>query len=198
MLDDNNEDLSFKHWFRKTVRHINISLTQAPLCQSWSNFNNVLTILGFIPDGTSIVALVERQKQRGVGYMKYRYNEPDPSLRVTKVVFVQSCKEAIPKNLVDCLKEILEIMDPRTLQRKCTFQTHITIILCYLRCCKSKTYRYRIAVIAHRILKPIYLLKICFEIVFIVNNVFRLFAQLWRPDYKWTGFNGIIIRIYLT
>lgn len=80
-----------------------------------------LLIGGFIPLKTNIEALEEKQKQFGVGCLKSRvFKTAKPERRVSKVVFVQSCQGAIPKNLIQCLLDVLKVVNPTTLRRKYT------------------------------------------------------------------------------
>ncbi|XP_060553863.1 uncharacterized protein LOC132714942 [Ruditapes philippinarum] len=86
-----------------------------------------LLIGGFIPKDTNIEALQIKQDEFGVGCLKKLFPKPDPANRVTKIVFIQSCGNAIPKNLIKCLNEVLSITDPATLKRKYTAEVFLLI-----------------------------------------------------------------------
>lgn len=42
-------------------------------------------------------------------------------MKITKVVFIQGCRDEIPQNLIGCLKKALNVTDPKTLTRKCKY-----------------------------------------------------------------------------
>lgn len=77
-----------------------------------------LVVGGFIPEGTCIMEMEKLQKKKGVGSLKIVFNTPDPDQVVTKLVFVQSCTDPIPENLIACLKKVLTTTDPATMARK--------------------------------------------------------------------------------
>ncbi|XP_060567620.1 uncharacterized protein LOC132726325 isoform X2 [Ruditapes philippinarum] len=77
-----------------------------------------LLVGSFIPKGTNIAALQSKQEQFGVGFLKRVFQKSNPAARVTKVAFIQSGRDAIPRNLIKCLNEVLSITDPATLKRK--------------------------------------------------------------------------------
>ncbi|XP_053372602.1 uncharacterized protein LOC123561127 isoform X2 [Mercenaria mercenaria] len=86
-----------------------------------------LLIGGFIPPNTHIEALQSKQKEFGVGCLKRIYPKANPAWTVTKVVFMQSCRVAVPKNLIECLTGVLKITDPSTLKRKYTAEVFLLI-----------------------------------------------------------------------
>ncbi|XP_060592358.1 uncharacterized protein LOC132747071 [Ruditapes philippinarum] len=82
---------------------------------------------GFIPKGTNIEALQSKQKEFGVGCLSKLYPKSNPADTVTKVVFIQSCRTAIPRNLINCLNQVLKITDPTYLKRKYTAELFLLI-----------------------------------------------------------------------
>lgn len=87
-----------------------------------------LLIGGYVPPGTSIEALEKLQKEYGVGSLKdVVYTECNPSWKVTKVVFVQSCRDAVPENLVECLHTVLKKTDPETAKPLYTGDVYVVI-----------------------------------------------------------------------
>ncbi|XP_053372581.1 uncharacterized protein LOC128546265 [Mercenaria mercenaria] len=79
-----------------------------------------LLIGGFIPPDTNIGSLEKQQKENGVGCLSKLFPTANPAWMVTKVVFMQSCRDQIPKNLIECLTGILKITDYYTCKRKYT------------------------------------------------------------------------------
>ncbi|XP_053372584.1 uncharacterized protein LOC123561133 [Mercenaria mercenaria] len=87
-----------------------------------------LLIGGYIPPGTSIEALENLQKEYRVGALKdIIYTQPQEDWKVTKVVFVQSCRDAVPQNLVECLHTVLKTTDPKTAQPLYTGDVFVVI-----------------------------------------------------------------------
>ncbi|KAH3800916.1 uncharacterized protein LOC127837871 [Dreissena polymorpha] len=69
---------------------------------------------GFIPPGTSVEFLRDQQKEGKVGCLKRLYPLCNEEWKVTKVVFVASCKQALPTQMVECLNEVLRAYDKKT------------------------------------------------------------------------------------
>ena len=77
------------------------------------------TLSGFIPPGTSVEFLRDQQKEGKVGCLKRLYPLCNEEWKVTKVVFVASCKQALPTQMVECLNEVLRAYDKKTGFPKC-------------------------------------------------------------------------------
>lgn len=75
-----------------------------------------LVIGGYIPNGTSIEALENIQKNNYTGALKDIYNVADLENRVSKIIYVQSCTDTVPKNLITCLQKVLKLTDPKSQQ----------------------------------------------------------------------------------
>lgn len=87
-----------------------------------------LQIGGFIPPGTSIEALEDLQKKFNVGVLKKElYTESKQEWKATKIVFVQSGRETVPQNLIECLYTVLKTTDPRTAQPLYTGDVFVVI-----------------------------------------------------------------------
>lgn len=87
-----------------------------------------LFIGGFISPGTSIDALEALQREHNVGCLRdVFYTESKPEWKVTKVVFVQSCRDTVPVGLIQCLDKILRKTDPKTAQPKYTGDVFVVI-----------------------------------------------------------------------
>ncbi|XP_052253598.1 uncharacterized protein LOC127859974 isoform X2 [Dreissena polymorpha] len=69
---------------------------------------------GFIPPETSITHLQKLQSDNYVGYLKDKYNNCRKEWKVTKVVFVATCSQMLPTDLVDVLQRTLKTFDPET------------------------------------------------------------------------------------
>ncbi|XP_052224243.1 uncharacterized protein LOC127839890 [Dreissena polymorpha] len=69
---------------------------------------------GFIPPGTPVTFLQDQQAEQGVGCLKRFYTSPRDEWKVTKVVFVASCTQALPANLIECVNDVLKPFDRRT------------------------------------------------------------------------------------
>ena len=87
-------------------------------------------LLGHVPPGTSIEAMSAQQEEHGVGSLiKTIYKTSRREWRMTKVVFVHSCRQdKVPDKLIDCLLRILRKTDPRTAQPKCIVFNVITCV----------------------------------------------------------------------
>ncbi|XP_045208350.2 uncharacterized protein LOC123560161 [Mercenaria mercenaria] len=77
-----------------------------------------LLIGGYIRPGTSISGLEIMQTEYGEGGLTTAFDVSNPEWKVTKIVFVQGCIDAIPINLIACLRQTLEIVDKDTFTRK--------------------------------------------------------------------------------
>ncbi|XP_053391670.1 uncharacterized protein LOC123561146 [Mercenaria mercenaria] len=93
------------------------------------NLREIIELLigGYIRPGTSIDALEKKQEERGIGGLKEVF-KPHPAWKVSKIIFMQGCIDDIPKNLIQCLREVLKIFNPATLTRKCNYLTNIANI----------------------------------------------------------------------
>ncbi|XP_053372568.1 uncharacterized protein LOC123561138 [Mercenaria mercenaria] len=87
---------------------------------------------GYIPPGTQIPYLQEIQTKNGEGSLKILYKEPKPEWKVTKIVFVQGCVDAIPRNLIECLKKTLGIVDEDTFISKYQADIFVLVTKCDL------------------------------------------------------------------
>ncbi|XP_053372582.1 uncharacterized protein LOC123560159 [Mercenaria mercenaria] len=85
-----------------------------------------LLIGGYIRPGTSIDALEKKQEECGIGRLKEVF-KPDPAWKVSKIVFMQGCIDDIPKNLIQCLREVLKISNSATLTRK--YQCEVFVLI---------------------------------------------------------------------
>ncbi|XP_053372591.1 uncharacterized protein LOC123560125 [Mercenaria mercenaria] len=87
-----------------------------------------LLIGGYIPPGTSIEAVEALQEKYGVGALKEAiYTKLQDDWKVTKVVYVQSGREGVAENLVNCLQTVLRKTDPRTAQPLYTGEIFVVI-----------------------------------------------------------------------
>ncbi|XP_053372566.1 uncharacterized protein LOC123561140 isoform X4 [Mercenaria mercenaria] len=86
-----------------------------------------LLVGGFIPPKTHIEALQSKQKEFGVGCLKRLYPNANPAWAVTKVVFLQSCTDSIPKNLIESLMKVLKTIDQARLKRKYSAEVFLLI-----------------------------------------------------------------------
>lgn len=77
-----------------------------------------LLIGGYIPPSTSLEEVDKLQKRHGAGKLKIVFKQPNNAWKVSKIVFVQSCRQNVPKKLIQCLKNIFKLTDRITLQRK--------------------------------------------------------------------------------
>lgn len=69
----------------------------------------------------SIKAIDDMQRDYGIGNLKKILNQ-NQSWKISKIVFMHDGTDiGIPKNLIQCIKEILKTYDPITLVRKCKF-----------------------------------------------------------------------------
>ncbi|WAR30849.1 hypothetical protein MAR_033391, partial [Mya arenaria] len=77
-------------------------------------FKEILRVYfgGFVPSGTSIQFVENLQKEHGIGTLQYLLESSDEN-KVTKVVFVASCKQSFPEKLVECLHSVLQEYDDR-------------------------------------------------------------------------------------
>ncbi|XP_052789234.1 uncharacterized protein LOC128223843 isoform X2 [Mya arenaria] len=78
-------------------------------------FKEILRVYfgGFVPSGTSIQFVENLQKEHGIGTLQYLLESSDEN-KVTKVVFVASCKQSFPEKLVECLHSVLQEYDDRS------------------------------------------------------------------------------------
>ncbi|XP_052220719.1 uncharacterized protein LOC127837564 isoform X2 [Dreissena polymorpha] len=81
-----------------------------------AEFREILEMVfgGFIPPGTSVAFLQDQQAEQGVGCLKRLYTSPREEWKVTKVVFVACCTQALPTQLVECLNDVLKTYDRKT------------------------------------------------------------------------------------
>lgn len=77
------------------------------------------TLSGCVQPGTSIGELEHMQEKYYVGALKEIFKESRPEWKVTKIAFVQSWRDAVPKNLVKCLHTVINSIDPATAQPIC-------------------------------------------------------------------------------
>ncbi|XP_052789508.1 uncharacterized protein LOC128223988 [Mya arenaria] len=68
---------------------------------------------GFVPPGTSIQFIEKLQEDNGIGSLQELLECSDDN-KVTKVVFVASCKQSFPEKLVECLQSVLQEYDNRS------------------------------------------------------------------------------------
>ncbi|XP_052789235.1 uncharacterized protein LOC128224359 [Mya arenaria] len=68
---------------------------------------------GYVSPGTSIQFLDDKQSEHGIGSLQDHLECSDEN-KVTKVIFVASCQESFPGNLVDCLQSVLREYDDRS------------------------------------------------------------------------------------
>ncbi|KAH3800452.1 hypothetical protein DPMN_154085 [Dreissena polymorpha] len=73
-----------------------------------------LVIGGLIPKGTSLEYLRDKQKKRSPGFLSRTYKTCDEEWKVTKIVFVVSCTQPLPTQLIQCLKDALGAYNRRT------------------------------------------------------------------------------------
>ncbi|XP_053372577.1 uncharacterized protein LOC123560126 isoform X2 [Mercenaria mercenaria] len=87
-----------------------------------------LCIGGYIPPGTSIEAVEALQEKYGVGALKDTvFTKSQDDRKVTKVVYVQSGREKVSEDLVNCLQKVLRKTDPETLQPLYTGEIYVVI-----------------------------------------------------------------------
>ncbi|XP_053372570.1 uncharacterized protein LOC123544591 isoform X2 [Mercenaria mercenaria] len=87
-----------------------------------------LLIGGHVPPGTSIEYLEELQKEHKVGSLKETiFKNSRPEWKMTKIVFVHSCREVVPTDLIHCLQRVLKRADPRTAQVKYSADIYVVI-----------------------------------------------------------------------
>ncbi|XP_060553851.1 uncharacterized protein LOC132714935 [Ruditapes philippinarum] len=86
-----------------------------------------LLVGGYIPPDTLIEAMQEKQKELGVGSLKLIFPEASQALKVSKIVFVQSATDSMPKNLLECLTSVLRAMDRAKMKRKYTAEIFLVI-----------------------------------------------------------------------
>jgi hypothetical protein len=51
--------------------------------------------------------------------LKARFNIPNPSWKVDRIIVTQGCTDEIPKELLKALKTVLSLYDPDTGKKKC-------------------------------------------------------------------------------
>lgn len=69
----------------------------------------------------SILALEDMQRDYGIGQLTKILNQ-NQSWKISKIVFMHDGTDiGIPKNLIQCIRELLKTYDPKTLVRKCNY-----------------------------------------------------------------------------
>ncbi|XP_052789509.1 uncharacterized protein LOC128223989 [Mya arenaria] len=81
---------------------------------------------GFVSPGTSIQFLEDLQTKHGIGSLEDLLECSDEN-KVTKVVFVISCKQSFPEKLVECLHSVLQEYDDRSGKLKYPVDVFIVI-----------------------------------------------------------------------
>ncbi|XP_052220786.1 uncharacterized protein LOC127837579 isoform X3 [Dreissena polymorpha] len=86
-----------------------------------------LVIGGFIPRGTSLAYLLDKQTHRPPGFLSRKYTTSNEEWKVTKIVFVVSCTQPLPTQLIQCLQAVLAAYDRRTGQARFNIDVFVAI-----------------------------------------------------------------------
>ena len=76
-------------------------------------------ITGFISAETTFLHLINEQKKEGLGWLKTKYSTANDEHKISCVVFVCSCMMGVPHDLIKCVRDVIEEVDPNTSRRKC-------------------------------------------------------------------------------
>ena len=103
-----------------------ICLTSQVFYMSYkTGFICLMYITGFINPETCITVLEEEQEKEGLGWLKAKYSTAKDEYKISCVVFVCSCTMGVPRDLINCVREVIEEIDPKTSRRKCKLITGI-------------------------------------------------------------------------